>query len=109
MDGTARGDDRGDQTFGIGEDGAVVAKRFEVEVDQRFSGDLFEAQFKQVESRGIGVENFADGAAGNDTDVEVFDEGAESLLAFAKGVDGFALFGDIADDDESAAAAVEFE
>jgi hypothetical protein len=109
VNGAAGGDDRGDQAFGIGEDGAILAKRLEVEVDQRFPGYLLDAKFEHVESGGIGVKDFADGAAGDDANVKIFDEGAEAFFAFSEGVGGAALLGDVADDDESAAAAIEVE
>src|SRR5580704_4324875 len=109
VNGAAGGHDRGDQAFGIGEDGAILAKRLEVEVDQRFPGYLLDAKFEHVESGGIGVKDFADGAAGDDANVKIFDEGAEAFCAFSEGVGGAALLGDVADDDESAAAAIEVE
>jgi len=84
VNGAAGGDDRGDQAFGIGEDGAILAKRLEVEVDQRFPGYLLDAKFEHVESGGIGVKDFADGAAGDDANVKIFDEGAEAFFAFSR-------------------------
>jgi hypothetical protein len=80
-----------------------------VKVDEHFAGHLLEAEIEEIESGGIGVEDFADRAAGDDADVKVFDEGAEAFFAFAKGINGAVLIGDVADDDESAAAAVEIE
>ncbi len=80
-----------------------------MEINEHFAGYLLEAEVEQIESGGIGVENFADGAAGDDANVKIFDKGAETFFAFAEGVGGGALFGDVADDDKSAAAAIEIE
>ncbi len=41
--------------------------------------------------------------------MKIFDEGAETFFALSEGVNGGALLGDIADDDQGAAAAIEFE
>ncbi len=41
--------------------------------------------------------------------MEVFDERAEAFFAFAESIDGAALFGDVPDDDEGAAATIEIE
>ena len=80
-----------------------------MKVDEHFAGHLLEAEIEEIESGGIGVEDLADGTAGNDADVEIFDKGTEAFFAFAKGINGAVLIGDVADDDESAAAAVEIE
>ena len=109
VDGAAGSDDRGDQTFGIGENGAVLAKRLEMEIDEHFAGHLLDAEVEEIESGGIGVEDFADGTAGDYANVEIFDKGAEALFTPAQGVNGGPLFGDVTDDHQSAAAAIEIE
>ncbi len=48
VNGLAGGNDSGNQAFGIGKNGAVVAKRLEVEVDEEFSGDLLDTKTEEI-------------------------------------------------------------
>ncbi len=57
---------------------------------------------KHVESGLIGELDFAVRTVEYNTDVEVADEGAETLFAFAEGVESFALFGDVGERGEDA-------
>jgi len=70
---------------------------------------LFEAEPEKIKSGGIAIKNFADRAAGNDPNVKIFDKGTEAFFAFAESVSGAAMFGDVAEGDESATAAIDVQ
>lgn len=56
----------------------------------------------------IGEKNRGVGAAQDDADMEIFDEGAEALFIIAKDILGFDSGGDIADNNKGAGTAIEF-
>ncbi len=61
---------------------------------------------KHFEGGLIGEFDFAVGAVEDNGDVEIANESAETLFAFAEGIQGFALFGDVGERGEDASDVV---
>jgi hypothetical protein len=105
----AGSDDGRDRTEGIGNDGAVLAKRDDAEVVDGFASDLIESEAEKVEDSLVGKEDAVLGVANDDADVEILHEGAETFFAGTEDVFGFLARGDVANHHEGTHAAIEFE
>src|SRR5215471_1600483 len=95
VEGTARTDHCRDQALRTGKNRAIFAKNFQAKIYFALAGDLFDGHAEHIQSGGIGILNMGLGVAGYDANMEIFDEGAETLFAIAKRSSGAALFGEI--------------